>query len=60
MTYQVVCEACGRPITFDPRKQVLELRVYYEEGGRVVDYLVECPYGDNRQWARFGGEREAG
>jgi hypothetical protein len=60
MPYQVVCEACGRPITFDARKQVLELRVYYEKGSRVVDYLVECPCCDNRQSARFGGEREAG
>ena len=59
MLYQVVCEACGRPSTY-ASKQVLELRVYYEKGGRVVDHFVDCPFCHNRQWARFGGEREAG
>jgi hypothetical protein len=59
MPYQVVCEACSRPIPF-ATKQVLELRVYYEQGGRVVDYFVDCPFCRNRQWARFGGEREVG
>jgi hypothetical protein len=60
MLFQVVCGACARPIAFDPRQQVLELRVYYDKGGRVVDYFVACPLCQTRQWARFGGEREAG
>jgi hypothetical protein len=60
MPYQVACEACGRPTTFDPGKQVLELRVYYEKGGRVVDYFIDCPSCHTRQWSRFGGERAAG
>jgi hypothetical protein len=55
MPFTATCKACGKPITFDPETQALEVRVYDEGGGKVIEYEVSCPHCTIRQWVKFHG-----